>query len=528
MKITTLNTILSLSLLAGAAPAVAQMTPIERRAEAMSTQHTLSFLEADDFFGTTVKNANGADIGEVEDFVVDRGSGRISHVVVSHGGLLGFGGDRVAIPLNVVSLKRTTPHVRVIAAFTPEAYDRMDRMNLDDWIDIADADENWIDQIEADRVQHDKVHRADDPYLFAIKSGDPQTFDGRITDVERFETDNAGEQVAVTIESKNGTSRRVIFGPTWYVMGQPTAPIRGNTVSITAYDLPRDSDDRFVARSYSVNGTKAILRDNDGQPRWNTNRYNPESGSDVTGARALTLLSNIIGAEADARAEDAGSIEGAILELNSGRVAMLTLDPDENFLGIGDDLRCVPWPVVSVWDDKVMLDADKDVLTSTRQAPDDITILTRESQIHPIYSAYSVEIAGFEPTSEHSAKNKAKNKSLSDAHVREFVKAWKKGESFTLSGAFREMTKQEVEGHPVPMRTLRIQTNSGTKTVVLGPSWFVDQQPWSLSKGQQLKIEGKMATFKGETHHFARKIHLPGNHGMILFWDGDSPRWTTN
>lgn len=520
---TTMNSVLCLSLLAGAAPAVAQMTPVELRAEKMSEQRTLSFLEASELLGSTVLNANNKEIGSIEDVVFERGTGRISHVVVHHGGILGFGGDRIAVPVDVVTMRRTTPHVRVHAAVTPESFERSRDIGLDNWIDIDDADENWLDQIEGDRLAQDVTHAADDPYLQTIKTGELRSVQGRITGVDRFETDNGGELIALTVDPTDGPERRVIIGPSWYVMSQPAAPMRGGVINLHAYELPRSTEHDFVASSYTMNGTKATLRESNGQPRWSTSRYNPNSGSDMTGVRTMALLTDIIGADADARWDDAGSIEGAIIELNSGRIAMLTLDPDENFLGIGDQLRCVPWSVVGyVGEDSVAIDADKDMLTSSRYTPSDITILTRPAQVEPVFMAYGVEPASFEPVT------KSKSDASSNKSHRDFVKACHKGESFTLTGAVREVSTRNFDGLPASMSAVRVETPNGMKTILLGPDWFINQQSWKLSNGDQISIEGTTAKFQGKTYHVAQELKLPRNRGDVVLWDSNTPRWMTN
>jgi sporulation protein YlmC with PRC-barrel domain len=48
--------------------------------------------------GDSVRNANGDDLGRIEDLVIDVESGRINYAVLSFGGFLGVGGRLFAVP----------------------------------------------------------------------------------------------------------------------------------------------------------------------------------------------------------------------------------------------------------------------------------------------------------------------------------------------------------------------------------------------------------------------------------------------
>lgn len=55
-------------------------------------------VESGDIIGTRIKNAQGKDIGEIDKLMIDPQSGKISHVVVGLGGLLGVGEKKVVVP----------------------------------------------------------------------------------------------------------------------------------------------------------------------------------------------------------------------------------------------------------------------------------------------------------------------------------------------------------------------------------------------------------------------------------------------
>ncbi len=47
----------------------------------------------------TVKSKQNEDLGEVQDLIINE-RGRIQYMVISHGGILGVGADRIPIPFN--------------------------------------------------------------------------------------------------------------------------------------------------------------------------------------------------------------------------------------------------------------------------------------------------------------------------------------------------------------------------------------------------------------------------------------------
>ncbi|MDW7772095.1 MAG: PRC-barrel domain-containing protein [Desulfobulbaceae bacterium] len=54
---------------------------------------------ADELKGLKVVSQQGEDLGEIKDVKMDPQSGRISHVTMSKGGILGIGGEDIAVPL---------------------------------------------------------------------------------------------------------------------------------------------------------------------------------------------------------------------------------------------------------------------------------------------------------------------------------------------------------------------------------------------------------------------------------------------
>jgi sporulation protein YlmC with PRC-barrel domain len=55
----------------------------------------------EDLVGKTVVSSKGEDLGRVEDVVADQ-NGKVQYIILSHGGMLGMGGERVPVPWSAV------------------------------------------------------------------------------------------------------------------------------------------------------------------------------------------------------------------------------------------------------------------------------------------------------------------------------------------------------------------------------------------------------------------------------------------
>jgi hypothetical protein len=61
------------------------------------------------WIGKDVKNPEGEDLGKIDEFVRDEG-GEVSLAIISHGGFLGMGDKKVAVPYNALSFNEGEDH----------------------------------------------------------------------------------------------------------------------------------------------------------------------------------------------------------------------------------------------------------------------------------------------------------------------------------------------------------------------------------------------------------------------------------
>ncbi|MGD9647429.1 MAG: PRC-barrel domain-containing protein [Pirellulales bacterium] len=133
----------------GAAPA---------RTVAKARHYRLSSLT-----GMQVRNPNGEELGEIEDYVIDMQSGRISYVALSFGGFLGLGDKLFAIPFKAMSLQRDADdNDYFVLAVPKEKLEKAPGFDQDHWPNVADP--KWsqeIDHYYRDHTPNKVSQRAD-------------------------------------------------------------------------------------------------------------------------------------------------------------------------------------------------------------------------------------------------------------------------------------------------------------------------------------------------------------------------------
>jgi sporulation protein YlmC with PRC-barrel domain len=70
----------------------------DTKADGPTWKNDAGLHEAKHIIGTRIKNAEGKDLGEIDQLLIDPKSGKVSHVVIGLGGLAGVGEKKVVVP----------------------------------------------------------------------------------------------------------------------------------------------------------------------------------------------------------------------------------------------------------------------------------------------------------------------------------------------------------------------------------------------------------------------------------------------
>lgn len=396
-RFTRLVSLLAVSGLAAGAYAQVQdtRTPrdsregVQRIQETQRTQWQLS--RASKIMGTDIENAAAENIGEIEDLVIERGTGRITHAVITSGGIAGIGAKKIAVPFG--RLTYNTPDEKFLASITEGEIESAPEFKAEEWSSVDQS--SWMDGVR-DVFTDDEDYRdhADDSYREPVTAGERETISGNVTAVHTGRDNDGREQVIIAIDTDDGDTRTVLVGPAWYINGNQPAICRDDNVTLTVVPLDNaESGADFVATTLERDGRTLTLREDDGQGVWSRSDETRQDRTASSWSR-LMLLSELIGAEADLAASDdpSGEIQDAVIDRRSGQVVLVAFDPNDNLFGIADDLKLVPWPVLRVMaDGSVRLDATEAMIRSAEVLPDDLHELENPGEVETVHRGFDVK-----------------------------------------------------------------------------------------------------------------------------------------
>lgn len=95
-------------------------------------------LSATSIIGDQVRNAEGEDLGQIEDLMIDLQEGSVSYAVLSFGGFLGIGSKLFAVPLEAMGVD-TDAH-ELVLDIDRERLENAPGFNKDNWPDGSDRD----------------------------------------------------------------------------------------------------------------------------------------------------------------------------------------------------------------------------------------------------------------------------------------------------------------------------------------------------------------------------------------------------
>lgn len=103
-------------------------------------------LRAKAVLGADIRNNSNADLGEVEDFVLNPADGKVQSVIMSHGGFLGMGDEQIAVPWQELRVAGKEDDRVFILNISEEAMKNAPRYKRGEWSTMYNED--WRQQNE--------------------------------------------------------------------------------------------------------------------------------------------------------------------------------------------------------------------------------------------------------------------------------------------------------------------------------------------------------------------------------------------
>lgn len=102
-------------------------------------------LSATSLIGDGVRNANGEDLGKIEDLMIDTASGKVEYAVLSFGGFLGIGDKLFAVPLE--AMRVDTKEKCLVLNESKDRLENAPGFDKDNWPHSADS--KWNDKVRS-------------------------------------------------------------------------------------------------------------------------------------------------------------------------------------------------------------------------------------------------------------------------------------------------------------------------------------------------------------------------------------------
>jgi hypothetical protein len=87
-----------------------------------------TLLAASEIKGTSVRNLQNQEIGEIDELLIEATTGFVRFAIVSVGGFLGLGSTRVAVPWNAFGITQQNGNIRYVLDATKERLEKAPRV----------------------------------------------------------------------------------------------------------------------------------------------------------------------------------------------------------------------------------------------------------------------------------------------------------------------------------------------------------------------------------------------------------------
>jgi len=488
---------------------------------ATAVASTVDFRSSKWLSDRKVVNTKEEEIASVSDLILNRGSGRIEYVIVKTGTTLGMGGRAVAIPYASFRWEAAGKD-RFVLASTEDQLKQFPEFSAETWKGVKQSkvdEKNTLHQ----RLAADAASPSD-PYAGNLDTAKKARIEGEVTKVDRVRTGTFGEQVEVTVKTTDGATKRVALGPSWYINGASAAPMRGDKVVVDTLVLPRDPNQLLAGTHLKTGDRELHLRDSDGSPAWALKTVESGGESYSTPFSRYLLLSDLPGKKIVCRGEDCGKVQDVIIDRNSGEIGFLSIDPNQNFLGVGDTKRLVPWSVATVTlDGNVRIDASKEMVLASPETPSDLKTLNSGTHAEQAYKAFNVPAPKFEAPKPISGLNPDNNSAWSARGP--IIGAIERNSSKTFAGKVTDLTEVKFGNGVQPAKALKMKVDSGSEEVVLlGPASYMENQKASCKTGDSVKVDVVRTTVDGHQYWIAKSIDCKDSRVVLLDGSND-PVW---
>src|SRR5215475_4388127 len=217
-------------------------------------------LSTETLLGSNVKNAQGQDVGDLKQLMLDPHTGRVMYAVVAMGGLLGMGEKTVVVPWNALEVARNGRSL--VLNVSPQM------------LQPASIYEKGKEPVSVPAGEpRGGGWGVDTPYGRLYDPAKEQTISGQVVSMET----NApmlgmAPGMQMLVQTDDGKSTRVQVGPAWYLERQDLEVKENTYVQVTGARAEIEGQPVLMAREVQFDGQFVTLRDAQGMPMWSSLR----------------------------------------------------------------------------------------------------------------------------------------------------------------------------------------------------------------------------------------------------------------
>jgi sporulation protein YlmC with PRC-barrel domain len=256
---------------------------------ATAMSRDIEYRRVSNLTGTTVTNAEGEDIGDIEDFVIDARRGQVAYTIVSFGGVWGIGEKYSAVPASAIQLnpRRNTARLNAdrktlesIAFDSDEFPDLSNQQYAQRLHEAFNAEPYWtVMGFVGPEQEQAAAQRAWGPEGQFARHFDPkniETVQGTVQSVGTFQPEGAAPGTSgglrLRITTDDGNLVTVYGGPQWYAQQHDFYVKPGDKITVTGSETKIGWRPVLVASRIQAGERTLLLRNETGRPQWQVER----------------------------------------------------------------------------------------------------------------------------------------------------------------------------------------------------------------------------------------------------------------
>jgi sporulation protein YlmC with PRC-barrel domain len=228
--------------------------------------------------GKDVRTSDNQSLGEIDDLVLDVGTGQVAFVVVGFGGVAGLGEKVALVPLSAIEPRRDFVLVNAdrqkieSMAFEegnfPDLTDRQYTMRVYQSYGVQPYWEVYGYQGEAAGARGVSAWTPGSDYLKKFDAGSVKTIEGTIESVGTFRpAPDAMEGLRLRVRTADGLIS-VHAGPAGFIERHDVSLNVGDKVRITGAKTDFSGRPVILASAICLGDKSVVLREKDGTPAW--------------------------------------------------------------------------------------------------------------------------------------------------------------------------------------------------------------------------------------------------------------------